>query len=90
MRKPLFDPQAPKKTVSLTINSDLYAKARAAKINVSAVAGKALEEALKKALAEQIAAEVKADLEAHEAYIAKHGDPAEALREMLAERDDAA
>ncbi|MCC2096658.1 MAG: type II toxin-antitoxin system CcdA family antitoxin [Hyphomicrobiales bacterium] len=90
MRSPLFDPKAKKKTVSLTINSDLYAKARAAGINVSAVAGQALEDALRQQLAAIISAEVKAEVEAHDRYIAEHGNRAEMLRDYLAECDDAA
>ncbi len=90
MRQPLFDAKAPKKTVSLTLNSDLYAKARAAGINVSKIAGEALEAELQRHMTELIAAEIKEDILAHDRYIAKHGNPADMLRDMLADRGDAA
>lgn len=43
----LYDRRAPKKPTSLTINSDLFAKAKDLQINISAVLESALEEALK-------------------------------------------
>ena len=46
MAQPLFDPSAKKRTVSLTLNSDLYAKAKERGINASQVAEAALAEAL--------------------------------------------
>ncbi|HLM11894.1 MAG TPA: type II toxin-antitoxin system CcdA family antitoxin [Reyranella sp.] len=90
MRKPIFDHSAKKKTVSLTLNSDLYAKAKAEGINASQVAEEALAQALKARLSERLRAEINQDLAACNAYIEKHGSPAEMLREYLAERDDAA
>ena len=90
MRQPTFDPTAKKRTVSLTLNSDLYAKARALGINVSQVAEAALSAALRAHLAETARAEIEQDMAAYSAYVDKHGSPAERLREWLAERDDAA
>ena len=90
MRKPVFDHSAKKRTVSLTLNSDLYAKAKAEGINASQVAEEALAQALKARFVEKLRAEINQDLAACNAYIEKHGSPAEMLREYLAERDDAA
>jgi antitoxin CcdA len=90
MRRLPFDPAAKKRTVSLTLNADLYAKAKAAGINASQVAEEALTQALKARLDEKLRAEIDQDLAACNAYIEKHGSPAEMLREYLAERDDAA
>ena len=90
MRKPVFDHSAKKRTVSLTLNSDLYAKAKAEGINASQVAEQALAQALKARLVEKLRSEINQDLAACNAYIEKHGSPAEMLREYLAERDDAA
>ncbi len=90
MRKPIFDPTAKKKTVSLTLNADLYAKAKAEGINASQVAEEALAQALKVRFTERLRAEINQDLAACNAYIEKHGSPAEMLRDYLAERDDAA
>ena len=46
MRNPPYDRLAKKRTVALTLNSDLYAKAKAQGINMSHVAEAALAEAL--------------------------------------------
>ncbi|GEP54060.1 type II toxin-antitoxin system CcdA family antitoxin [Reyranella soli] len=90
MRKPSFDRNAKKRTVSLTLNSDLYAKAKAEGINASQVAEEALAQALEACLLKKIRAEIEKDMAACNAYIEKHGSPTEMLREYLAERDDAA
>lgn len=90
MRQPLFDPTAKKKTVSLTLNGDLYAKAKAHGINASRVAEAALAQALAAREADEIRTDIEKDLAAYNAYIEKHGSPAEMLRDHLADRDDAA
>ena len=59
MREPLFEPKAPKQTVSITLNSDLYAKAKSAGINTSKVA----EEALASKYAELQSEAIKAELQ---------------------------
>ncbi|MCW3476252.1 type II toxin-antitoxin system CcdA family antitoxin [Limobrevibacterium gyesilva] len=79
-----FDQKARKQTVSLTVNSDLYAKARNAGINVSRVAEKALAEELGARQAEALRAEIRQDMDALARYVAEHGDPAAELREMFA------
>ena len=76
-----YDLKAPKQTVSLTINSDLYAQARRLAINVSLVAEDALAREVAERLAEQIRAEVRQDLAALDAYEAEHGSFAEMVRE---------
>jgi antitoxin CcdA len=90
MRQPPFDPLARKRTVSLTLNSDLYAKAKAQGIKASQVAEAALAAALAARLTEKVKAEIAQDLAAYDAYVEKHGSPAEMLRDYLADRDDAA
>lgn len=90
MRRLPFDPAARKRTVSLTLNSDLYAKAKAQGIDVSRVAEAALAQALTAQLAEKIRAEIGQDLAAYDAYVDKHGSPAGMLRDHLAGRDDPA
>lgn len=89
MRQPLFDTAAKKRTVSLTLNGDLYAKAKAQGINASQIAEEALAAALAERTAEKIKGEIEQDMAAYNAYIEKHGSPAEMLRDYLAERDDA-
>lgn len=90
MRRSPFDPAAKKRTVSLTLNGDLYAKVKAHGINASQVAEGALAQALSACVAEKVKAEIEQDLAAYNAYVEKHGSPAEMLRDYLAERDDAA
>jgi antitoxin CcdA len=90
MRTPPYDTSARKRTVSLTLNEDLYAKAKAEGINASQVAETALADALALRLAEKVRVEIEQDLAAYNAYVEKHGSPAEMLRDYLADRDDAA
>ena len=90
MSKPLFDAAAKKRTVSLTLNSDLYARAKAEGINASQVAEAALAEALEAHIAFTARMEIQHDLHAYNAYVEKHGSPAEMLRAHLAQDDDAA
>ena len=52
MKPPRYDVKAPKQTVSLTLNSDLYAKAKKLGINASQVAEEALDHTVAKRLAE--------------------------------------
>ena len=89
MLKPAFDPSAKKRTVRLTLNADLYAKAKAHGINASQVAEAALAQALDTRSAAKVRAEITKDRAAYNAYVEKHGSPAEMLRNYLAERDDA-
>lgn len=81
MRRPSYDPNAAKQTVSLTINSELYAQARGFGINASRVAEAALAEAVAGREAERLKAEIRQDLEATNAYAAEHGSFAEMVRE---------
>lgn len=81
MRHPLFDPKAPKRTVSLTLNSDLYAKARCAGINASRVAEEALADEVQRLERAKVAAEVRRDVEWLVAFEAEYGSFTDALRE---------
>jgi post-segregation antitoxin (ccd killing protein) len=94
MRTPHYDRSAKKRTVSLTLNGDLCAKAQAQAlaqgINISEVAEAALAEALALRLGKRIQAEIEQDIAVYNAYVDKHGSPAAMLRDHLADRDDAA
>jgi antitoxin CcdA len=79
---------APKQTVSLTINSDLYAQAKRLGINASQVAEEALAQEVARLQKEQLKAEILQDLEAMNAYEAKHGSFAEMVREHYAAIED--
>jgi post-segregation antitoxin (ccd killing protein) len=89
MADTLFDQSANKLAVSLSINSDLYAKAQAldAKaqalgIDTSRVAEAAIARAVQNADREQLLADIRKDREVVARYIAEHGDPVAELREM--------
>jgi post-segregation antitoxin (ccd killing protein) len=88
MRSSLYDADARRRTVSLTLNADLCAKAKAAGINLSRVAEDALAQALARHVAERIRAEIQRDVAAHDAFVAKHGSFAALVREHYAANDD--
>ncbi|HEY0985465.1 MAG TPA: type II toxin-antitoxin system CcdA family antitoxin [Kofleriaceae bacterium] len=77
-----------KQTVSLSINSDLYAQAKKLGINASQVAEEALIQQVVRLKAEQLQAEIRQDLEATSAYIAKHGSFADMVRQHYGEEED--
>lgn len=83
IREPAFQVDAPRQTVSLTINSDLFARVKAQGINASRVAEKALAEELERQRRAVILAEIEADVRAAEAYFEKHGHPGEMTREYF-------
>jgi post-segregation antitoxin (ccd killing protein) len=89
MRTPAFDRSAAKKTISLSVNSDLVAKAKAAGLNISAVAEEALVCALTKSVREELAADIRRDMEIYNDFVDRHGSPAQALRDYLSKLDDA-
>ncbi len=69
-----------KQTVSLTLNTELCAAAKALKINMSHVAEHALAQEIARRQAELHAAEIERDLEAMNAYVDKHGSFADLAR----------
>ena len=79
MRNPAHDTGARKRTVSLTLNADLYTKAKGAGINLSKVAEEALAQAQR--LAEQARADINQDLGALNVFVEEHGSFAEMVRE---------
>jgi post-segregation antitoxin (ccd killing protein) len=89
MRNPLFEAKAAKQTVSITLNSDLYAKAKRLGINTSRVAEEALAAKYAELTSEALTADLLRGLAAVESYADKHGSFAELVREHY-ERDDGA
>jgi post-segregation antitoxin (ccd killing protein) len=87
VRTSLYDPDARKRTVSVTLNADLYVKAKGAGINLSKVAEKALADALAQHMAEQARADIHQDLRALNAFVEAHGSFAEMVREHYATAD---
>ncbi len=88
MRDPLFKPKAVKQTVSITLNSDLYAKAKAAGINTSRVAEEALASKYEQLCREALIAELQIDLAAVERYAEEHGSFADLVRKHYARDND--
>jgi post-segregation antitoxin (ccd killing protein) len=81
MRTALYDGKAAKQTVSLTLNSDLYAQARGLGINTSQIAEEALAQEVARRHAERLREEVRKDLAALDAYEAEHGSFADMVRQ---------
>jgi post-segregation antitoxin (ccd killing protein) len=82
IRESAYQRDAPRQTVSLTINSDLFSRVKAAGINASRVAEDALAAELEKVRRADIEAEVRSALSAIDAYEAKHGSFPERMREL--------
>jgi post-segregation antitoxin (ccd killing protein) len=87
MRDPLFEPKAAKQTVSVTLNSDLYAKAKSAGINTSKVAEEALATKYAELCSEALLAELREGLGAVDSYAEQHGSFSELVRKHY-EQDD--
>lgn len=83
VREPAYETGAPRQTVSLTLNSDLYARVKALGLNASRIAEEALARELERQRRAAILAEVEADVRAVAAYTAEHGDPAVLTREYF-------
>jgi post-segregation antitoxin (ccd killing protein) len=77
MSNPAYDTGAGKRKASLTLNADLYAKAKAVGINLSKVAEEAVAQALAERLAEQARADIHQDLRALNAFVEANGSFAE-------------
>jgi antitoxin CcdA len=77
MRIPLFDPNARRKTVSITLNADLAAKAAEAGINLSRTAEEAIAKAFTEIERERIREELREAARFTSEYVAKHGHPFE-------------
>jgi len=73
MRPSLYDLKAAKQTVSLTLNSDLYAQSKRFGINASQIAEEALAQEVARHKAEQLRSEIQRDIEALDTYESKYG-----------------
>ena len=78
----LFDENAPKKAANLSVNSDLLAKTRALKINLSATLERALESELAKVEAKKWALENKAAIQAYNDFVDENGCFGDEFREF--------
>jgi antitoxin CcdA len=86
VRPAQYDLKAAKQTVSLTINSDLYAQAKRLGINTSQVAEEALAHEVARRNAERLREEVRKDLQALDTYEAEHGSFADMVRQHYQSR----
>jgi antitoxin CcdA len=75
MRTPLYDVNARRKTVSITLNSDLVAKASALGINISRTAEAAIIKAFEEAEKANIRAEIREAARFTDELVAKFGLP---------------
>jgi antitoxin CcdA len=75
MRTPLYDVNARRKTVSITLNSDLVAKAQALGINISRIAEAAIIQAFETAEKAKIREEIREATRMVDEYVAIHGMP---------------
>lgn len=78
-----------KRTVSLTIDSDVYRQAKELNVNASRVAEQALADEVRRRRAEALAAEIQVDLTAANEYIEKNRSFAELARDHF-DPDDGA
>ena len=88
VREPLYVAGAPRQTVSLTINSDLFARAKTLDINASRVAEDALARELEQRRNASLLAEIRHDIAATEAYTTAHDSFADMMREHYSKVDD--
>jgi antitoxin CcdA len=88
VREAGYAADAPRQTVSLTINSDLFARVKALGINASRVAEQALAEALEQQRRTALAAEIRQDLDAARSYVEQHGSYAEMARQHYLDKPE--
>ena len=75
MRTPLYDVNARRKTVSITLNADLVAKASALGINISRTAESAIIQAFEAVERARIREEIREAVRITDALVAEHGFP---------------
>lgn len=76
----LFDPRAPRKPANLSINSDLLAKARELKINLSAALEETLIKQLKRKQRELWRQQNAKAIQAYNRFVETHGSFSDELR----------
>ncbi len=76
------DRRAPRRAVNLSLNSDLVARARAERLNLSLIAEDAIGRAVAERTTERFQAEIARSIAQHDAYLAEHGSFAARVRRM--------
>ena len=81
----VYDTEAAKRPVNLSLNADLVAKARAEGLNLSSIAEDAVAAALTRRARERWDTEIAAACAAHDRYLEQYGS----LGEILLAQDEA-
>ena len=89
MRSPLYDVTARRKTVSVTMNADLVAKASALGINISRTSEAAIIKAFEEAEKAKIREEIREAVRMVDEFVAIHGMPFDDWANADAGPDDA-
>jgi len=76
----VYDTEAAKRPVNVTINSDLVARARAEGLNLSALAEQALADALARIAKAKFEAEIAQACRVHDQYLTEYGSLGDAVR----------
>lgn len=79
-QRAVYDTDAAKKPVNLSVNSDLLDKARALGVNLSQLLEEQLARAVREETGKRWLVENRAAIEAYNAYVEKHGVFSEGLR----------
>ena len=80
--EPLYDHEAPKKAINLSLNSDLLNRSRELRINLSATLEQALKEILARNRAEKWREENKNAIQSYNDFVDKFGCFAEEYKEF--------
>ncbi len=80
MQTQLFNPDAPKRSANLSINSDLLRKAREEKINLSQTLEKSLAETIRDKKCREWQEESREAVEEYNLFVEKHGCFGDAVR----------
>jgi antitoxin CcdA len=80
VRMAVYDTEAAKRPVNVTINSDLVARAKAEGLNLSALAEQALVAALARIAKARFDAEIAEACRVHDRYLAEYGSLGDAVR----------
>ena len=88
MRTPLYDVKARRKTVTVTLNADLVAKASALGINISRTAEAAVVQAFEAAEKAKIREEMREAARMVDEYVAMHGMPFDDWANEVSDSDD--
>ena len=79
-RVQVYDPNAARRAVNLSLNGDMVSRARAAHLNLSAIAEAAIASALNDVMLKRFHDEIARGVELHDAYLAEYGSLADAIR----------